>query len=400
MQCGSTSLICLSHPDHCHTRATILRSLIQVPFRIPALGAQETRTYVTLLLVESIVGDDHDGFKELLTKAKAALNKPWLGTGLSQGDIRKVDVGKRADLDGAFLLATRIGPILAEGTKGNPRQIKRFLNALLVRQAIAKARGFEDAINQSALAKLMLAERFQPDFYEYIASQGMTGEEGRSVDLLAMEAEQRGDDSGGTSKPTGKRGKSASDVSASPDVSKWLEREWLRRWVKMEPALGQEDLRPYAFVSRDKRLLAAAADVGGIDALISKLSATGLALRMLEPEVKALPASDAEAAFSALRERVASAGGLTSQPPGFEGMMIIAKHHPQFQRELLSLVQSFEAQSLGIWIASGWNEVITDDGAKSELETILNAWARQDENGMLKRVAGQALSSQRSPGRR
>jgi predicted KAP-like P-loop ATPase len=46
-----------------------LEKLIQVPFRIPALGTQETRTYVTLLLVESIVGDEHNGFKELLTKA-------------------------------------------------------------------------------------------------------------------------------------------------------------------------------------------------------------------------------------------------------------------------------------------------------------------------------------------
>ncbi|MBB4383403.1 putative KAP-like P-loop ATPase [Bradyrhizobium sp. SBR1B] len=55
-----------------------LEKLIQVPFRIPALGTQETRTYVTLLLVESIVGHDHAGFKELLVKAKAALNKPWL----------------------------------------------------------------------------------------------------------------------------------------------------------------------------------------------------------------------------------------------------------------------------------------------------------------------------------
>lgn len=68
-----------------------LEKLIQVPFRIPALGTQETRTYVTLLLVESIVGDEHDGFKELLTKAKAALNKPWLGTGLLQGDIQRVE---------------------------------------------------------------------------------------------------------------------------------------------------------------------------------------------------------------------------------------------------------------------------------------------------------------------
>ena len=45
-----------------------LEKLIQVPFRIPSLGAQETSTYVTLLLVQSLVGEDHEGFGSLLEK--------------------------------------------------------------------------------------------------------------------------------------------------------------------------------------------------------------------------------------------------------------------------------------------------------------------------------------------
>lgn len=373
-----------------------LEKLIQVPFRIPALGTQETRTYVTLLLVESIVGDEHAGFKELLAKAKAALNKPWLGTGLLQGDIQKVESAKRTELDAAFMLAAQIGPILAEGTKGNPRQIKRFLNALLVRQAIAKARGFEDAINQSKLAKLMLAERFQPDFYEHIASQAMAAEDGKSTDLQVMESEQRDP---APAKSSGKAAKRDEEI-VSPDVSKWLEREWLRRWVKMDPALGLDDLRPYAFVSRDKRLLASGGEVGGLDALVTKLSSSGMALRMLEPEVKALPTTDAETAFNALRERTLGAGNFTSQPPGFEGMMMVAKHHVRFQSELLSLIQSVDVQSLGIWAVKGWNEVLTDPTAKAQLQTILLGWAQQDKNGMLKKVAGQALVPTRKTGGR
>jgi hypothetical protein len=372
-----------------------LEKLIQVPFRIPALGTKETRTYVMLLLVESIVGDDHEGFKELLTKAKAALNKPWLGAGLLQGDIQKVDATKRQQLDAAFVLATQIGPILAEGTKGNPRQIKRFLNALLVRQAIARARGFEDAINQSRLAKLMLAERFQPDFYDHIASQAMASEDGRSQDLRALEADQQEQ---APPKSGAKRGKTEEETAALPDVSKWVEREWLRRWVKMEPKLATDDLRPYAFVSRDKRLLASAADVGGIDALVTKLMASGMALRMVETEVKSLTPSDAEVAFNALRERVVAVGNFINQPPGFEGMMIIAKHHPRFQSELLSLVQNVESKSLGIWIAKGWNEIITETTAKTQWRTILTGWAQQDGNGMLKKLAGESLSTTRSAG--
>jgi hypothetical protein len=376
-----------------------LEKLIQVPFRIPALGTQETRAYVMLLLVESIVGDKHAGFKELLSKAKGALNTPWLGTGLLQADIQKVDVAKKAELDAAFMLATQIGPILAEGTKGNPRQIKRFLNALMVRQAIAKARKFESAINQSKLAKLMLAERFQPDFYDHMASQAMSSEDGRSKDLQALEADQ--DEAPPAKLASGKKPSTQEDEKPPlPDVSKWAEREWLRRWVKMQPKLGTDDLRPYAFVSRDKRLLASAADVGGIDGLVTRLSATGMALRLIEPEAKALSPSEAEAAFTALRDRVIAAGTFDKPPPGFEGMQIIAKHHPRFQSELLSLVQNIDPNALGVWIARGWNEIINDQAAATQWQAILAGWARQDDNIMLKKLAGQALSTTATRGAR
>ena len=57
-------------------------------------------------------------------------------------------------------LSGRIAPILADGARGNPRQIKRFINTMMLRLAIAEERGFRDALNISVLAKIMLAERF------------------------------------------------------------------------------------------------------------------------------------------------------------------------------------------------------------------------------------------------
>lgn len=59
-----------------------LEKLVQIPFRIPALGIQETRTYVTLLLIEGLVGEKHEGFSTLLDKARRSLNQPWLGSGI------------------------------------------------------------------------------------------------------------------------------------------------------------------------------------------------------------------------------------------------------------------------------------------------------------------------------
>lgn len=370
-----------------------------MPFRIPALGSQETRIYVLLLMIESIVGGDHAGFRALLTKAKEGLNKPWIGAGLSQGEVRAVDAAKGDALDAAFVLSAQIGPILAEGTKGNPRQIKRFLNALMVRQAIAKARGFENLISQPVLAKLMLAERFQPDFYDHLAGQAVLASDGKVAELQKLKSEVR---EGTERKPANaKKEKGAVKQETADDqgLAKWREREWLNRWLKLEPALSGIDLRPYIFVARDKRMLAAAAALGGLDGLIEKLSGSGMALRMVEPEVKALSAADAEAVFNALRERVLAADNFSSPPHGFDGLAIVAKHHQRFQTELVALLGSINSKALGIWVVKGWNEVLTDTAAKDQLNTVFRDWGRQDDNELLKRAVSQALTGIQSAGR-
>ena len=170
-----------------------LEKLIQVPFRIPSLGIQETKTYVTLLLIESLVGTpEHEGFKKLLRRAKKVLNQPWLGTGLKQSDIEAVKPEQKAEIIETYLVAQQIGPILAEGSKGNPRQIKRFLNSLIIRKKIADARGFGSSINQAVMAKLMLAERFQPDFYEHIGKLAMVAEDGKVAIARISRKQDRG----------------------------------------------------------------------------------------------------------------------------------------------------------------------------------------------------------------
>ena len=375
-----------------------LEKLIQVPFRIPSLGLQESRAYVTLLLVQTLVGEDHTGFKTLLTKARKSLNQPWLGGGISQSDVRAVDAVRRDKLDAAYVVAQQIGPILAEGTKGNPRQIKRFLNSLFVRLAIAKARGFGDSINQAVLAKLMLAERFQQDFYDHLAGQTMLAKEGKIAELRKMEPLAREDGKAIKSKREGKDQKAA--APPEQETAKWLERDWLIRWLRIEPALGDVDLRPYVFVARDKRIFAAADESTGLESLIEILmSESDIAVRSVEPQVKALQAADASQVFAALQERVVRHGTFTSEPPGIGGLMIVAKHHPQHQTELLGLLGSIDAKSLGFWVVKGWSEILTERGAIEQLNTLLTQWAAQDDNPSLKRMAGQAVTKLRRESR-
>ena len=374
-----------------------LEKLIQVPFRIPALGAQETRIYVTLLLVQSIVGEDHDGLDNLLAKGKDSLREPWHGVGLSQTDVQQVDEGAKDELNSAFVLAQQIAPILAEGTKGNPRQIKRFLNTLLVRQIIAKARGFSEQIKQPVLAKLMLAERFQPDFYEHVSMRAMSANDGRVADLAGVELTGKPEKTkriGKTKeKSTGKRSGQEKATAQQSEIAKWLERDWLKRWLQLEPELANEDLRPYVFVARDRRSLVSATAQGGLETLITKLCGAQLEIRAAEPEVKSLSAADAGIVFNGLRERVLGVGSFVTAPRGMDGLAIVAKHHAHLQREVVALLESFDPKDLGLWVVRGWNEAITETQARGKLIDVMRGWGEQNENTLLKSAAPNAVST-------
>jgi hypothetical protein len=375
-----------------------LEKLIQIPFRIPALGVQESRTYVTLLLVQAIVGQEDIRFKDLLALARKALNQPWRGTGVTLEQVRDVDKTRGDELDAAFVLAQQIGPILAEGTKGNPRQIKRFLNSHAIRLAIAKERGFGRDVNSSVLGKLMLAERFQPDVYDHLATEAMVAADGRVPLLAELEAAARDDAKSSDKKAKDSRvGKST--AQADGDNEKWLSREWLLKWAKIDPALAAEDMRPYVFVARDKRILAAAAETSSLDTLIESLSGSDLAARAVEPRVRAVSPGDAEQLFNALRERVLRASNFYTEPAGFTGLMLIAKNHPRHQSGLLSLAESIDATTLGAWATRGWKEILTEPGTTERLNALLGKWASQDENQILKKTAGQALAPARKAGR-
>ena len=164
-----------------------LEKLIQVPFRIPALGDTETRIYVTLLLVGAELGDNDEAFNALIKVARERLKRPWTSGALDAATVRTALGGKASRANNALALSDQIGPILASGTKGNPRQIKRFLNTLVLRQRTAEARGFGDDVKLPVLAKLMLAERFLPRLFDQIAAAAAAAANGKCPDLSALE---------------------------------------------------------------------------------------------------------------------------------------------------------------------------------------------------------------------
>lgn len=367
-----------------------LEKLIQVPFRIPALGETETRIYVTLLLAGAEVGEDDADYVKLIAVAREKLKRPWTNGGLDAVTV-KTALGKQADkANNALALSDQIGPILASGTKGNPRQIKRFLNTLLLRERTAIARGFGDDIKLPVLAKLMLAERFIPRLFEQIAFVAAVHPQGLCNDLEALEKNLAVADD--VSEP---KGQGAAEPTPAPDnavLTEWKSSETVLDWARLSPKLSGLDLRPYLFVTKDKKdYFGPVSVLGHLATVVEKLFGGKMTVQGYEPELKKIVQPEAEKVFEAVRSKIMSTGSFDTRPAGVDGLAVLVKAQPGLQSRMMDFLEALPSGKCGPWAVSGWQSVIKDTECATRLTKLLGDWSKVTSNPGLKATAEAAL---------
>lgn len=373
-----------------------LEKLLQVPFRIPALGETETRIYVTLLLVGRDLGEDDSAYKDLIEAAREVLKRPWTATGLNAEKVRAALGSQSGKAANALALSDQIGPLLASGTQGNPRQIKRFLNTLLLRHETAKARGFGDDVKLPVLAKLMLAERFMSRLFEQIANAAAPHPEGRCDDLAALEgAVSEGPKARADGSKTRAKGADEPEVRESQALAEWKAAESIRAWAKLSPKLGQIDLRPYLFVAKDRKdYFGATSVLGRLGAVVDKLLGPKMQVQAFESELRQLVPAEAGQVFEELRARIMGADVFEKAPAGIDGVAVLVRAHPILQSNLLSLLEALPADRCGPWPTSGWEGVIKDAESIARLEKVLETWSGS-KNAFLKGAATTAIRTRK-----
>lgn len=363
-----------------------LEKLIQVPFRLPPLGYVETKIYLTLLVAGSSLDTGSAPFDTLLNLGREALRRPWDGNGLSRGVIEERLGAVSAELENALILADQLALPLAEGAQGNPRQIKRFLNTLNLRLAIADARGIGDDVNPAVLAKLMLAERFKADFFERLEVEAAVS--GSSITVATLEEALRKDDEEPekSKKPATAKGRGQTERLPEDDL---LASEWVRRWALVAPALADEDLRPYLFVSRDRKaLFTAGSSLALKEDWIEKLCGSTLGARAAAVEIAKLTPGEIEQIFDVVAARIRAATDLKKRPGGIEGLAELCKISANLQTPTVRLLADLPSGQLGPWAATGWDKIFTGAEAKREFAKLKEGWAKLDENKPLQLAAG------------
>ena len=204
--------------------------LIQVPIRVPPLGTQEVRAYMMLLFVENSAIDKT--LKEhIRAKVCEQLSLTWQGKRVDRAFVQSLGT-LPAELIARLDAADRLAPLMtkASGINGNPRLIKRFLNALSIRMAISKAHNV--GVDEAALAKMLLFERSgNPKAYAELISAVNADPRGRPQFLAEWETKALAGEELNLKEP-------------------WND-PFIQEWLTLPPQLADQDLRGLLYVSRE-----------------------------------------------------------------------------------------------------------------------------------------------------
>lgn len=207
-----------------------LEKLIQLPYKLPRLSDNEQETYITLLLCKNHLNEIH--FNQIHQKY-LEFRKTDKHSKYNIDDI-KANIPENQNIDFyAVEYRLPIVPIIKQFLNGNPRQLKRFLNTLYVRQELAEVAGFRD-IRPDVLTKIMVLEYntlYNSRFEELYKLQN---ENGGVLPLEDVEQEAKTEE--GIQNPQWK--------------DNWSS-DYLKQWLSSEPSLKDINLQNYFWVARD-----------------------------------------------------------------------------------------------------------------------------------------------------
>lgn len=202
-----------------------LEKLIQIPLRIPSLSEIEYESYLNMLFAKKHLSEVL--FKQTLLTVFTDNKDPY-SSKLNYDNIDTLIKTVDDELKDDLLLTKQLNPMLVQILRGNPRQCKRFLNMLLMRMNMAKSKGMD--LKKIILAKLMLLEYFKPESFNLLVRELVSSDNNI---LAALE----------------------NKTAKLPSVFEtWKNDEWLKKWIYIEPKLGNEDLNDYLYFIRSKVL--------------------------------------------------------------------------------------------------------------------------------------------------
>jgi len=370
-----------------------LEKLVQFPVRVPPLGRAEMETYINLLFTSKALSkpEEFEAARQCVVNCSPS---SLLEVRFNHGIAEKVLARQLPqELSEALALAQRIAPILASGLLGNPRQCKRFLNTLVMRHEMARSRNIE--LKQRVLAKLMLLEYFKPESFKVLAELQAV-QNGRPKEFTVAEMEgtkQPAKTEEGSKEKTRTQGnaREASITEAThKEIPAWLRDPWVKEWIAMEPPLGQEDLRPYFFFSRDTLgPLAGAVQRMSPQAqeILAELAHESEAVRLnAQKKAGGLSPADAAAIFESLADRARQEDESDDESSALAQLCLWTIERPELVAQALTFLNTFPEDQLPIWIITKVKTFSVPGEDKTSIRLLLQKWSNSS-NARIKAAA-------------
>ncbi len=408
-----------------------LEKMVQIPVRVPPLGPRDIETYLNMLSLQLHLTDDEfrKACATLLERATNTIDFRVTSSNAAEVIGKPLTEEMKRDL----ALADQVRTVVAMSVDGNPRQIKRFMNAVRLRLIMADGRGVK--LDPRVAAKLMLLEYFRPEAFRTIA-RWQSAHHGIAQELADIEVAEVGratdepsselaaDDSALRTKSTGTvptapgarahervagtrsaespadSGQQVRDNGSGVPVEyeSWRKNEWMQAWIRTEPMLGTVDLGPYFYFARDRiaggtaatqRMSPAAREV------FSNLQSAGQVVReKAAQEARNLSSTDAVALLEMLIERTRLSETQTEASTPFQGLISLVAARPELATEFATALRSLP---YAVFTAGTPNRIMAlaekmDTSNGAVLRAVVKEWQGQMENKSLARGASLALS--------
>lgn len=268
-----------------------LEKLIQVPYNLPRLSSMEVETYINMLLCKSCLNKDE--FEELRLKFQEfiAEKKNSIFDWENISPLIKNEEIKQKIYPLVSFMAP-VSDIIASSMDGNPRLIKRFLNAYELRTNLLEVGGLADQKTRLALLKLMVIERTDDKLFQQLYSWQKTQDDKHVEELETLAVKK--------------------DAKYDGELKAW-DTPSMRNLMAQEPKFSEIDMKTLFWATRasyGSAMTGLTLTSQAVRDLISAVLADATTDNMIEqsfiPRIKALTGGDYIDFFKLLDKKILS----------------------------------------------------------------------------------------------
>lgn len=216
-----------------------IEKMIQVPIQIPELSSKDIQNYLLLLVLEKYMDlDKFETLVSMLTDQRLMIKSDVIEINQIEeiyGSINdSISFEHREEYKEVVNVILQIRKIASHTLKGNPRQVKRFLNTFITKRKLSKIYYGND-LDMGIMAKLLILHKLNPDLFDQLNTWNSN---------FNQET-----DSGNEQYKLMRQGIEESDTNSI--YQKWYKPR-IKAWVNCPPIeLEKENLDRYFYLTRE-----------------------------------------------------------------------------------------------------------------------------------------------------